>query len=94
MTISALDCQPPDGGATGFYGICKRTAPIFRRSDRLFGNPFFYHGRPADDPHSEAKFTGYASHEPGLRLMKELHDVWTEIQAIKHELRAAGLDPN
>jgi hypothetical protein len=61
---------------------------------QTLGNPFFYSAQPTDDPHSKAKFTGYASHEPALRLMIELREAWTEIQAINHELRAVGLDPD
>ena len=56
------------------------------------GNPFFYSGRPENDPQSESKFTGYKSHEPGLRLIQEWQDASKEIVAIKSQLREAGLD--
>jgi hypothetical protein len=38
--------------------------PATRQS---LGNPFYYDGKPDGDPESKARFTGYASHEPGMR---------------------------
>src|SRR5262245_7434069 len=54
------------------------------------GNPYFYGGRPARDPESEARFTGYKSHEPALRLFREFQDVSREVAGLKSELRDAG----
>jgi hypothetical protein len=56
------------------------------------GNPYFYSGRPDGDPESKSRFTGYASHVPGLQLLREYQEVAKEIESIKSELRAAGLD--
>ena len=56
------------------------------------GNPYFYHGRPAADPESEAHYTGYKSHEPGLRLYRDLQDVSREVKAIRSQLRDAGFE--
>jgi hypothetical protein len=56
------------------------------------GNPYFYGGRAADDPESETRFTGYKSHEPGLRLIRTWQDACREVEAIKGQLRAAGVD--
>jgi hypothetical protein len=51
------------------------------------GNPYFYGGRPDDDPESKARFTGYASHEPGLRLWREWREVSRQIRTIRQQLR-------
>jgi hypothetical protein len=56
------------------------------------GNPYFYRGRPAADSESEAHYTGYKSHEPGLRLYRDLQDVSHEVEAIRNQLRDAGFD--
>lgn len=56
------------------------------------GNPYFYSGRSADDPESQAKFTGWNSHEPAFRLWQEWQEVSGEIKEIRHQLRKAGID--
>ena len=56
------------------------------------GNPYFYSARAADDPESEAKFTGYASHEPALQLYRAWQAVSGEVLAIRKRLRDTGLD--
>ena len=56
------------------------------------GNPYFYSGRPADDLESEARFSGYASHEPARRLYVELQNVTREVQRLRDELRDGGVD--
>lgn len=56
------------------------------------GNPYFYGGRPADDPESEAHFTGSRSHEPALALWQEWQDVARRIERINAQLKAAGDD--
>ena len=59
---------------------------------KTFGNPFFYNSRPDGDPESKSRYTGYASHEPGLQLVRECQELAKEIESIQVELRAAGLD--
>ena len=56
------------------------------------GNPYFYSGRSDDDPESEAKFTGWKSHEPAFRLWQQWQDVAREVKAIRRQLQAAGID--
>jgi hypothetical protein len=56
------------------------------------GNPYFYSGRPADDPKSKAHFTGYNSHEPGLQLLRDWQDVSQQVVAIRTQLRDAGIE--
>jgi hypothetical protein len=56
------------------------------------GNPYFYSGRSADDPESEAKFTGWKSHEPAFRLWQQWQDVSREIKAIRRQLHDAGIE--
>ena len=57
------------------------------------GNPYFYAGRPADDPESEAHFTGYESHEPAFTLWREWQDVSQQVASITTQLQDAGIDP-
>jgi hypothetical protein len=56
------------------------------------GNPYFYSGRPADDPESESRYTGYKSHEPTLVLWREWQDLSQQVAAIRKELLDAGID--
>ena len=56
------------------------------------GNPYFYSGRSADDPESEAYFTGYKSHEPALTLLREWSGMVRQIAAIRKELHDAGIE--
>lgn len=56
------------------------------------GNPYFYSGRSADDPESEARFSGYKSHEPALRLYRDWQDVSREVVEIRKRLREAGVE--
>ncbi len=57
------------------------------------GNPYFYGGRPADDPESEAHFTGYKSHEPAFALWQEWQDTSRQIADIRKQLQNAGIEP-
>lgn len=57
------------------------------------GNPYFYSGRSADDPESESRFTGYASHEPAFRLLQELKETLRRIAAVRKQLQDAGVEP-
>jgi hypothetical protein len=41
------------------------------------GNPYFYSGRSADDPQSNAHFTGYKSHEPACSSF-EIGRMWLD----------------
>jgi len=52
------------------------------------GNPYFFHPRPADHPESRAKYTGYASHDPALRLIRDFKQVDQEIKGILNRLNA------
>jgi hypothetical protein len=59
------------------------------------GNPFFYsganYGRPENADESIAKFTGYKSHEPGLRLVRGLSDANRELSTLREQLRELGI---
>ena len=58
------------------------------------GNPFFYSGenweRPENAGESIANYTGYKSHEPGLRLVRRLNDVNRELDTLREQLRELG----
>jgi hypothetical protein len=56
------------------------------------GNPYFYSGRPASDPESEARFTGYASHEPAFTLLRELKELLRRIAMVRSQLRDGGIE--
>ena len=58
---------------------------------QTLGNPFHYDGRPEGDPESKSRFTGYASHEPGLALMREGQELSRQIDEIRVQLRESGL---
>jgi hypothetical protein len=68
------------------------TRITLRKIRKTLGNPFFYSGRPDDDLESKSRYTGYTSHEPGLQLVRECQELAKEIESIRGELRAAGLD--
>jgi hypothetical protein len=59
------------------------------------GNPFFYsganHGRPENADKSIAKYSGYKSHEPALRLVQGLHDTNLELSILREQLRELGV---
>jgi hypothetical protein len=57
------------------------------------GNPYFFSARPADDPESQAHFTGYKSHEPAFALWREWQDVSQQIASISRRLQDAGIEP-
>ena len=61
---------------------------------RRLGNPYFYSGRPTDDPESEAHFTGYRSAEPALQLMSDWREAARQVTTIQHQLRDAGFNPD
>jgi quinol monooxygenase YgiN len=56
------------------------------------GNPYFYAGRPSDDPESEAHYTGYKSHEPGLALLQEWRENVRRVVMVRRQLEAAGIE--
>ena len=60
------------------------------------GNPYFYsggnYGRPENADESIARFTGYKSHEPALRLTRSLHDADRELRSLKEQLRELGVN--
>ena len=56
------------------------------------GNPYYYDGRPEGDPESKSRFTGYASHEPGLALVREAQELSRQIDEVRIQLRESGLD--
>ena len=60
---------------------------------QALGNPFFYSPRPDDDPQSRAKFTGYASHDPALRLLRGLADASRAVATAERRLQDAGFEP-
>ena len=60
---------------------------IERIRDTL-GNPYFFHPRPPDHPESKSRYTGYASHDPGLQLIRDWQDVQHEITEILTRLDA------
>ena len=53
---------------------------------KKLGNPFFYASVPSDHPQSQSHFTGYGSHEPGLRLIRQWQDAAKEIETIQKQL--------
>jgi hypothetical protein len=59
------------------------------------GNPFFYsggnYGRPENADESIANYTGYKSHEPGLRLVRNLNEANRELNTLREQLRELGL---
>ena len=59
------------------------------------GNPFFYSGENYERPENAGKsivnFTGYKSHEPGLRLVRSLDHANRELSALREQLRELGL---
>jgi hypothetical protein len=71
-----------------FSEAAERTAALMSEAQRFavrigelreaLGNPFFYSGgnydRPENADESIANFTGYKSHEPALRLMRDLKE--------------------
>jgi hypothetical protein len=57
---------------------------------KTLGNPYFFSPRPADDPESEAFYTGYKSADPALRLMMDWRDAAQELKTIQDQLRDAG----
>jgi hypothetical protein len=59
---------------------------------KALGNPYFYGGRPDDDPESKARFTGYESHEPALRLLREWQEVSQQITTVRQQLRETDSD--
>ena len=46
---------------------------------KTLGNPYCFHNRPSDDPESKAYYTGYASHDPGIQLIRARQKVQREI---------------
>jgi hypothetical protein len=59
---------------------------------KALGNPYFYGGRPDDDPESEAHFTGSKSHEPALQLILDWNDASRQVAAIRNQLRDVGIE--
>lgn len=58
---------------------------------KALGNPYFYGGRSADDPESEAHYTGYKSFEPAFQLSHDLRAIRREVLGIRNRLRDAGV---
>jgi hypothetical protein len=58
------------------------------------GNPYFYSGpaydRPENADDSIARFTGYKSHEPALRLVRRIQAANLELKALREQLRELG----
>jgi len=58
------------------------------------GNPFFYSGehweRPENADESIANFSGYTSHEPALRLIREIRRADREMNTIREQLKHLG----
>ena len=63
---------------------------------QALGNPFFYsgstHARKENAEKSEAQFSGYDSHEAGLRLFEQLRVIRNEMRIIRKRLNEAGFD--
>jgi hypothetical protein len=60
---------------------------------KKLGNPYFYRSRPASDPESSAHYTGYASHEPAFRLLRECKTAANEVRDVQQTLRQGGIEP-
>jgi hypothetical protein len=58
---------------------------------KKLGNPYFYSARPAEDPESEAYFTGFKSAEPAFALWPEWQEVSRELAEIRKALQKSGL---
>ena len=60
------------------------------------GNPYFYsggdYGRPENADESIARFTGYKSHQPTLRLVRSLRDTDRELRTLREQLRELGVN--
>lgn len=59
------------------------------------GNPYFYSGpsyeRPENADDSIARFTGYKSHEPAMRLVRSIQTADAELKALREQLTALGV---
>jgi hypothetical protein len=57
---------------------------------KALGNPFYYggsrHGREGNAEKSKEKFSGYASHEVGLRFAHDLRAIGRELKTLREEL--------
>jgi len=57
---------------------------------KALGNPYYYggsrHGREGNAEKSKEKFSGYASHEVGLRFAQDLRSIMDELRTLKEEL--------
>jgi hypothetical protein len=60
---------------------------------KSLGNPYFYGGRPTSDPESTAHYTGYASHEPAFRLLREYRTIANEVRDVQQTRRQTGNEP-
>ena len=58
---------------------------------KALGNPYFYSGRPAYDPESEAHYTVTRADEPGLQLVRDYQETAREVAAIRNQLREGGI---
>jgi hypothetical protein len=57
---------------------------------KALGNPYYYggssHGREENAEKSRDKFSGYASHEVGLRFAHDLRAIGRELKTLREEL--------
>ena len=56
------------------------------------GNPFYYSGQTDKTDQLIDRFTGYKSHEPGLRVLQDFVAACRDVRAIRVRLRQAGVD--
>ena len=54
------------------------------------GNPFYYGGNTDRAHQGIDRFTGYASHDPGLRRLRDFQLADRECQSLRAQLRRKG----
>ena len=80
----------------GLESEMKELAAKIGEVREALGNPYFYsggnYGRPENADESVARFTGYKSHEPALRLARSLHDADRELRTLREQLGKLGIN--
>lgn len=59
---------------------------------KSFGNPYYYGGITDRTEESIAQYTGYASADPGLQLLRDYRESCRDLNAVREQLRAAGVE--
>jgi hypothetical protein len=56
------------------------------------GNPYYYGGITDRTEESIAQYTGYASADPGFQLRRDYRESCRDLNAVREQLRAAGVE--